>query len=313
MRSRAQKIFDDMEDFQRHANIMLAIVQNPMPIRPEDCDMFEKQLNNITEEFHKNMKELKAYIADVRIDSGTENGKLSNLAYKLLERAEDVGQEGDLDFYEALNEDAEVLLGYVHSEDSYMRDRVNEILKIYSKDLNKETTVCFTGPRPSNMFGYNINSEPYMKLLTEVQNIVRTLYHTENARTFIVGGAQGFDTICAIALYSLKSELKDINIILAIPFKKQDSEWPKDARDLYANVKAIVDEVVYVDTLPDYAFSPVALGEYHPNKYHLRNHYMVDKSEIVISYDNGKGTGTKNCVNYAIGKRRRIINLYKEK
>lgn len=312
MRSRAQKLFDDIEDLRRHMKIMSAVVQNPMPIRPEDCEMFEKEFNNLTEEFYTRMKEVKEYIADVRIDSGTRNGKLGNLAYKLLQRAEENGQDGDIETYDVLTEDAETLLKYVHSEDDSLKSKVDEILGVYSKDVNKETTVCFTGPRPANMFGYNIDTIEYKKVLDDIQKTVRTLYHSENARTFIVGGAQGFDTLAAIALYSMKSELKDIKIVLAAPFKNQDIKWPADARKLYTNIKGIVDEVVYVDALQDYAFSPVSLGEYHPNKMHLRNHYMVDRSDIVIAYNNGKGTGTKNCINYATGKRRRIINLYKE-
>ncbi|WP_394863333.1 SLOG family protein [Paraclostridium bifermentans] len=311
MRSRMRKLFDDADDLQIKMKLLKGAVQNPMIVLPEDLKAFEKQVNDLKEDFYIISNNILEYMKDVCVDSGTKNGKLCNLARKLLDRAESNGQEGDYEGFEALNLDADILLRYVCNEDTSLEGEVENILATYVKDVNRNGSAAFTGPRPKNLGHYDLNHPSNVKIYNSVYDLCKTLYNTEYIKNYYCGGAQGFDTIAFLAVYKLKTLYKDIKITIAVPCKSQPDMWPKDARIMYYNMLKLADEVVYVDTLEDYHFAPVNIGEYHPAKMQARNQYMVDNAGTVITYHDGSAGGTANCLNYARGKRKEIINLFK--
>lgn len=311
MRSRAKKLFDDANDLQRKMKLLNGAVQNPMIVLPEDLKEFEQHLNDLKEDFYIVSKGVQDYLNDICISSATRNGKLCNLARKLQDRAESNGQDGDYELYDILMRDADILLRYVCNEDSSLEREVENILSVYVKDINKNGSVGFTGHRPNKLKSYDLNHPSNVAIYNKVYELCKVLYNTEFVRTFYYGGAQGFDTIAFLAVYKLKQLYSDIKIIIAVPFEQQPIKWPKDARLMYSNMLKLADEVVYVDTLENYHIAPVNVGQYHPAKMQARNQYMVDNAGIIVSYHDGSAGGTANCLNYARGKRKQIINLYK--
>lgn len=76
--------------------------------------------------------------------------------------------------------------------------------------------------------------------------------------------------------------------IAALPFLDQESRWPKSSQDYWWWLLERADEVVIV--------SP---GEYSAAKMQIRNEWMVDNSNVLVSVWDGSPGGTGNCMNYA--------------
>ena len=84
-------------------------------------------------------------------------------------------------------------------------------------------TVCFTGRRPKDLCGYNADS--YKTLVSAVLVILENLYQTQGVRRFITGGAQGFDQLAFWAVHNLRKNHPDVENILYLPFRGQESRW----------------------------------------------------------------------------------------
>ena len=52
--------------------------------------------------------------------------------------------------------------------------------------------------------------------------------------------------------------------------------------------------------------------EYHAGCYQNRNKFMVDSSDYVVTWYDGKQGGTRNTLNYAQKKKRYIVNVNTE-
>ena len=84
-------------------------------------------------------------------------------------------------------------------------------------------TLCFTGKRPKDLFGYN-DRESYEKLRDNVADMIIYLY-TQGYKKYITGGAQGFDQVCFDAVEKLKEIHPEVENIIFAPCHNQDSKW----------------------------------------------------------------------------------------
>lgn len=93
------------------------------------------------------------------------------------------------------------------------KDRIKEHLDI-------QKTICFTGHRPKDLFGYQAK-EPYIRIINTLKPFLSVLY--ENGYTdFISGGAQGFDQL---AFWAVHHTLPNANNHVFIPFYGQEIRW----------------------------------------------------------------------------------------
>lgn len=172
--------------------------------------------------------------------------------------------------------------------------------------------VAFTGHRPDKLgFGYNVNSKKYDNLKQAVvdalEGITVSIGDIEEAYT---GGALGFDWIAFDMLMLMRWHgWKGIST-LAIPFKQQDAKWTEYDAETYRMMKIRADKVVYVDEIEGYQPRKNVIGEYSGAKMQLRNMYMVDNADILIScWDRVEKGGTWNCVKYALDKGKTVLNI----
>lgn len=147
-----------------------------------------------------------------------------------------------------------------------------------------------------------------------LMSTLRDLIEREGARTFISGGAIGWDQIAFWTVQRLKNEYGDryLKNIVSVPFKNQPNKWRNDEIITWYNkMLQRADEVIYVDELPQYAkdrYTPT--DQYSAMKMQLRNQHMVDHSDCVVACWNGdRSGGTANCVKYAEGQHKRVIQL----
>ena len=166
-------------------------------------------------------------------------------------------------------------------------------------------SLCVTGHRPNQLFGYDIYSKKYDLIREKLEKVMvsesQRAYDKYGVDTFryISGMALGIDTIFfEIALW-LREHSGDftVEVVAAVPFLGQESAWPKESRKQYHELLEQADETIVVSK-----------GGYEPWKMQRRNEFMVDHSDVVLAVYNGaKFGGTKNCVDYAQKQNKELI------
>lgn len=161
---------------------------------------------------------------------------------------------------------------------------------------------CFTGYRPEKFpFKFNDNNVRYI----EFENrLTRTIYELcENGcYTFYSGMAMGFDIVAAecVLLAREACGTASIKLVCALPFIEQSKAFPKEWQERYNNILSEADEVILTS------------DKYYSGCYMRRNRFMVDNSDFVVTWFDGKSGGTKNTVGYAKRLGRTVINLNTE-
>lgn len=155
--------------------------------------------------------------------------------------------------------------------------------------------ICVTGYRPNKLYGYDLSDERY----TNLKKVFKQFLKENNCSEAISGMALGVDTVFALSVLELKDEGIDIKLRCAIPCLNHTSTWyVKEDIDRY---NFILHKADYVDLVSNEPYKPYLMQ--------VRNEYMVDKSDIVLSVWNGSKGGTFNCVNYARVKNKPVYNI----
>lgn len=151
-----------------------------------------------------------------------------------------------------------------------------------------ENRCCFTGHR-------TLEVDFDRALLCST---IEELYDKKQVRTFICGGAVGFDMECAYAVLGLKRRHDDIKLCFFLPCLGQDSRWSMQDRRKYKQLLEMAD---FIDC-PQIPYNSTVMK--------TRNYKMVDACQYVISYFNGRFiSGTAQTIRYAKRKGREVINL----
>ena len=158
---------------------------------------------------------------------------------------------------------------------------------------DRETACCFTGHREIPL---GLKGHLYNRIMEGVNYL-----HTRNIKTFLSGGAVGFDTLASRAVLECRESKPDIRLILVIPCQDQARYWTPDERDAYEHIKALANGVVCLSE------------HYYRGCMHRRNRYLVDNSACCICYLTESKGGTAYTVGYARGKGLRIFNLARPK
>jgi uncharacterized phage-like protein YoqJ len=146
-----------------------------------------------------------------------------------------------------------------------------------------------TGHRSQKLGGFLLPNPTYIALCKEIEIHLLELKPTK----VISGLAQGFDSYLAHVALKLK-----IPVIGAIPFKGQEKAWPESAQRRYHKLISQFESTHIV-----------CEGDYAAYKLQLRNHWMVDHADKILSCHDGSTGGTNNCIIYANLKNKPIINI----
>lgn len=178
-------------------------------------------------------------------------------------------------------------------------------------------TICFTGPRPNQLHGYDEATRPlYSQIADFTQNVILKFARENSGIGFISGGAQGFDQLAFWSVEKAKRLHPELGItnILYIPFESQPSRWSPDGmfgqkEYLLMRRRANITRIVSPNPAPDDSKAVV-------KALHKRNHAMVQDSDLVIAllagrsldWENSSG-GTAECVRYARGQDRPVFAI----
>ncbi len=164
--------------------------------------------------------------------------------------------------------------------------------------MNRETTCCFTGPRPKKLpMNGNEYSAEIAGLKTNLRAAIIDAYD-EGFRFFMSGMAEGFDLFAAETVLALKKELCGIFLVAVLPYSDAPKRHSAKIRERISSVLSKADAVISLSE--NYVFGCE----------HSRNIYMVENSTRIIAYYNGLSGGTAHCWNYAAEKNLELVNLY---
>lgn len=149
--------------------------------------------------------------------------------------------------------------------------------------------IAGTGHRPNKLGGY---SDSAFDALCEI--IHDWLDENPQVEKIISGMALGWDMALADT-----AVVKGIPLVAAVPFVGQERMWPDKSRRVYHDLLGKATEVVTVSD-----------GGYAPWKMQTRNAWMVDSCTHVLAMWDGSAGGTANCVKYAQGVNKPVINLW---
>jgi len=158
--------------------------------------------------------------------------------------------------------------------------------------MGRDTTVSFSGYRPEKLPDGGVeNSQSIKTMQTELREIIAESIES-GFNTFLVGMADGFDTMAAEEVISLKNFHK-IRLVAVVPF---DDGRPQSDRVNYILAHSD-DTVILSDT-------------YSKGAYFQRNEYMVDNSSRLVCYYDGRYGGTEYTIDYAKKQGIEVINLW---
>lgn len=144
----------------------------------------------------------------------------------------------------------------------------------------KAQTCFFTGHR-------TVPAEEARRIYEKTYLLCSLLAEKMNMRTFVCGGALGFDTLAAQAVLALRGKYPYIRLELVLPCRDQASRWSVAAQRTYREILEAADAVEYVsDRYTSYCM-------------HERNRRMVDKSCCGVVFLRRATGGTAYTVRYA--------------
>ncbi len=139
---------------------------------------------------------------------------------------------------------------------------------------------CFTGHRPERL---DLSEEKVIKWLEEQIDGAIADGYTD----FISGTQRGVDIWAAEIVLKKKAEGKNIRLICAAPWDGVESRWEQSWKNRYFQMMKNADEVHYICNFPG------------RKAFFERNHWMVDRSSMLIAAYTGAPGGTKETIDYA--------------
>lgn len=120
----------------------------------------------------------------------------------------------------------------------------------------------------------------------------------EGCRTFLSGGALGFDTLAARSVLRLKGECADVRLVLILPCRDQAAHWRAEDVLAYREMLDAADEIIYISG----AYTDTCMKE--------RNAALVDRADMLVAYVGRYASGAYQTVSIAKKKGIPVYNLY---
>ncbi|MFI3280464.1 MAG: SLOG family protein [Rikenellaceae bacterium] len=164
----------------------------------------------------------------------------------------------------------------------------------------RSSTVAFSGNRLLEApRGVLVLTDQIEALIREHLSAILIELYKLGYRSFLSGGALGFDMLAAEEVVLLRDKYIDVSLTIVVPFEGQDAKYPKSEKVRYSKIIAAADATVLIS---ENGYSNMA--------YHQRNDYLVRNSSMLIAYSNGRGGGTASTLNRAAYLGVDSINLY---
>ena len=128
-----------------------------------------------------------------------------------------------------------------------------------------------------------ISAADQADLKQKLPELIADLY-ARGYRTFLCGGALGFDTLAAQAVLACKTACPDIRLKMALPCRSQSSAWAEADRQVYWEILRQADEVCWISE------------NYYPGCMLMRNRYLVAHASYCVCFLKDRRGGTAYTV-----------------
>lgn len=149
---------------------------------------------------------------------------------------------------------------------------------------------CFTGHRPEKL------QRPEKEVRADLEREIRQAV-IDGFNVFISGMARGVDIDAAEIVIQLREEGYPIRLICASPYPGFENSWSRTWQTIYGDILAKADLVRYI------------CPKYTKDCFQIRNEWMVNHSARVIAVFNGRPSGTKNTIDYALRQGIPVIKI----
>ena len=141
--------------------------------------------------------------------------------------------------------------------------------------------------------GHRVMKDLDINLLDRViENLIKG-----GCKRFLCGMARGFDLTAAESVLQLKKTYPDIELIACVPCEGQSDDYTSSDKARYLRILENCKEVI------------VLSDEYYKGCMMVRNRFMVDNCDVVISYLRRKFGGTYYTIKYAESSEKKVISL----
>ena len=103
-------------------------------------------------------------------------------------------------------------------------------------------------------------------------------------RTFLSGGALGFDLLAAKAVLSCRQSCPDIRLKMVLPCRSQSNGWSASDRQTYNEILQQADEVIWLS------------DAYYKGCMLMRNRYLVAHASMCVCFLKDRKGGTSYTV-----------------
>lgn len=134
----------------------------------------------------------------------------------------------------------------------------------------------------------------YINIDSKIEKILIDLIENKFVDLFYKGGMGDFDKIFSTAVRKLKKKYVDIKLILVYPYFTNDINVNKEFYNTNYDSILIPEEFA---------------GAHYKRAIKLRNKWMIDNSEFVISCVNRNFGGAYEAVKYAKKSKKKIFNI----
>ena len=122
--------------------------------------------------------------------------------------------------------------------------------------------------------------------------------YSRGCRTFLTGGALGFDTLAAKEVIRFRMSHPDVRLKIVIPCKNQSESWSDAQISVYEYTLANADELEYI------------ADEYFNGCMRERNQRLADLCDLMIAYVSRSNSGAAQTVRMAERAGKTVYNLY---
>ena len=146
--------------------------------------------------------------------------------------------------------------------------------------------------------GHRRITSGHTRLLCELLDRAIEYAYAEGCRTFLSGGAIGFDTLAARRVISFRQRHSDARLLLMLPCENQDERWSDGQRDAYEFLLKNADSVIYAAEL------------YEDGCMKRRNEMLAASADMMVAYVSHGGSGSAQTVRIAERLGIPVYNLY---
>ena len=156
--------------------------------------------------------------------------------------------------------------------------------------LNNAKACAFTGHR-------QIKNEHKSIICKRLNDAIEYAYSL-GCKTFLSGGAVGFDTVAAREVLRFKLTHPDVSLIMILPCIEQDELWSDRQKDDYGYILRNADEIRYIS------------DSYDSKCMRRRNQCLAEECDIMIAYLSHSKSGAGQTVRMAEKQGKSVFNLY---